>query len=114
MVLQARPITAWAGDEADDKRRWYLTLHRSIDNLERLRETIEREVLPGMEQAANDLAGVDLRALEDRELVSEITRRQAVHKHWVDAYWEHCIPFAHGMRIFGQIYNDLCKPEDLT
>jgi pyruvate,water dikinase len=112
VVLQSRPITAGHGDDADDKRRWYLTLHRSLDNLKRLRETIQQEVLPGMEQEAVDLAAVELEALDQEQLVSEIRRRQAARDRWLDAYWEHCIPFAHGMRLFGQIYNDLCKPDD--
>ncbi len=112
VVLQSRPITAGASADDDDKRRWYLTLHRSIDNLKRLRDTIQKEVLPGMEQAAVDLAAVDLTTLDQEELVSEVKRRQAIRDRWVDAYWEHCIPFAHGMRMFGQIYNDRCKPDD--
>jgi pyruvate,water dikinase len=112
VVLQSRPITVGASDDSDDKRRWYLTLHRSIDNLKRLRETIRREVLPGMDQAAKDLVAVDLGALNQEELVAEIKRRHALRARWVHAYWEHCIPFAHGMRIFGQIYNDHCKPDD--
>ncbi|MDJ0764119.1 MAG: PEP/pyruvate-binding domain-containing protein [Myxococcota bacterium] len=112
VLLQSRPITTGVSEEPDDKRRWYLTLHRSIDNLKRLRKKIQQEVLPGMEQEADDLAAVDLRALNAAALASEIRRRQSIRDRWVDAYWEHCIPFAHGMRIFGQIYNDRCQPDD--
>jgi pyruvate,water dikinase len=112
VVLQSRPITAGADHGAGDKRRWYLTLRRSMDNLKGLREIIQHEVLPGMEQAAGDFAARDLDALNQEELVAEVKQRQAARDRWVKAYWEHCIPFAHGMRIFGQVYNDRCKPDD--
>lgn len=111
VLLQARPITTGAAVE-DDKRRWYLSLHRTLDNLKELRDTIEGELLPGMAQAAEELAAVDLAALDEGELAAEVRRRLAIRAAWIDAYWETCIPFAHGMRIFGQVYNDRCNPED--
>jgi phosphohistidine swiveling domain-containing protein len=112
VLLQARPITAGAGVEEDDKRRWHLSLHRTVDNLGQLRDTIESELLPGMAQAADELAAIDLDDLDGAALAAEVRRRLAIRAHWIDAYWQVCIPFAHGMRIFGQVYNDLCKPED--
>jgi pyruvate,water dikinase len=35
-----------------------------------------------------------------------------LHGRWVAIYWSDFIPFAHGMRLFGQFYNDTVKPED--
>lgn len=109
-ALQSRPITAPSKQE--DKRRWYLTLTRSFENLRKLREEIEGEVIPGMEEAAKSLEAVSLRGLSDDELAVEIQRRQAVFSKWRDVYWDKCIPFAHGFRLFGQFYNDEIRPED--
>ena len=55
---------------------------------------------------------MDLSALSDSALAQEIRRRRQNHKEWLEIYRRDCIPFAHGMRLFGKIYNDLMKPED--
>ena len=55
---------------------------------------------------------MDLSALSDSALAQEIRRRRQIHKEWLEMYRRDCIPFAHGMRLFGKIYNDLMKPED--
>ena len=110
-LLQARPVTT-VEEDGDDKRRWYVSLHRSLGNLEALRQRIEAELLPGMERDAAAMAAVDLAALDDAALVEELRRRRAIRDGWVEAYWRDCIPFAHGMRLFGQIYNDRVGPQD--
>ena len=74
-VLQARPITTTSAQGADDKREWYLSLRRSFDNLQVLRRRIEGELIPAMIEEARVLAGQDLSALTDRELLEEIRRR---------------------------------------
>jgi pyruvate,water dikinase len=110
-VLQSRPITT--GRQAGDGRRgWYLSLRRSLENLKSLRRKIEQEILPGMEDQAGVLAGLDVTALSNRDLAREILHRQAVHQNWVQVYWDECIPFAHGARLFGQAYNDAVQPRD--
>jgi pyruvate,water dikinase len=110
-VLQSRPITT--GPQAGDGRRgWYLSLRRSLENLTSLRRKIEQEVLPGMEDQAGVLARLDVTPLSNRDLAREILHRQAVHQHWVQVYWDECIPFAHGARLFGQVYNDAVQPRD--
>jgi rifampicin phosphotransferase len=30
----------------------------------------------------------------------------------VDIYWAEFIPYAHGIRLFGQVYNDTVKPHN--
>jgi phosphohistidine swiveling domain-containing protein len=35
-----------------------------------------------------------------------------IHERWVGVYWAEFIPFAHGMRLFGQVYNDTVRPTD--
>ncbi len=109
--LQARPITASA-DGGRDQRGWYLSLRRSYDNLCRLRARIEDDLIPEMIRAAQDLAQVDLDVLSDAALAQEIERRGEINHHWGNVYYAEFIPFAHGARLFGQVYNDALKPDD--
>lgn len=110
-ALQSRPITTKA-PSSEDQRPWYLSLHRSFDNLRSLRTQIETELIPRMEKEAHELSLMDLSALPDSALAQEIRRRRQIHNTWIKIYWHDCIPFAHGMRLFGKIYNDIMKPED--
>jgi rifampicin phosphotransferase len=110
-ALQARPITA-RSTPSEDQRPWYLSLHRSFDNLRGLRTRIEKELIPQMEKEAHEMSLLDLSKLSDSALAQEIRRRSHVHKEWLEIYRRDCIPFAHGMRLFGKIYNDVMKPED--
>ncbi|ABA90246.1 phosphoenolpyruvate-utilizing enzyme, putative [Syntrophotalea carbinolica DSM 2380] len=110
-ALQARPVTALAGD-SDDERGWYLSLRRSVDQLESLRQTLEKNLLPAMARRAEhwqkQLAPeMSSEALGDalRSLHREVLR-------WRHAYRQLCIPMAHGMRLFGQFFNDTLCPDD--
>ena len=40
------------------------------------------------------------------------TRARATYDRWVDIYWQEFIPLAHGIRLFGQFYNEVVRPED--
>ena len=111
-VLQSRPITTLAGGDAQDNRGWYLSLHRSFENLKLLRKKIEEELIPGMISAADAMAAIDPTALSDTALAKEIEHRRRITHKWVNIYWEDFIPFAHGVRLFGQVYNDVMQPED--
>jgi pyruvate,water dikinase len=111
-LLQSRPVTARTQAPEGDQRAWYLSLHRSFDNLRQLRRKIESEQIPAMVRAAEALSKMDLVQLSDRELAVEIRRRWEVNNAWVNVYWADFIPFAHGIRLFGQVYNDRLKPED--
>jgi len=110
-TLQARPITTGSAT-GDDERRWYLSLHRSFDNLKGLRKKIENELIPAMEEEASQLARREISGISDAELADEIEYRKGIHEKWLDIYRRDCIPFAHGMRLFGQIYNDVMRPKD--
>jgi pyruvate,water dikinase len=112
VILQARPITALGGKDENDKRSWYLSLHRSFANLEQLHQKIEDQIIPGMMAAAQSLSKMDLQPLSDQQLVEEIDARMQLNSKWVNIYWKDCIPFAHGVRLFGQVYNDVVSPED--
>ena len=109
--LQSRPITTPTVSE-NDERPWYLSLHRSFDNLKELRIKIEKEIIPAMENEATQLAERSFSNLSDTELADEMTYRKGIYEKWVDVYKRDCIPFAHGMRLFGQVYNDVIHPTD--
>ena len=112
VVLQSRPITTLPNQKNDDNRSWYLSLHRSFENLKLLRQKIENELIPAMISAADQLARKELMELSDRDLAAEINRRWEINQKWTNIYWEEFIPYAHGVRLFGQIYNDAMHPED--
>ena len=80
-ALQARPITTLA-PSSEDQRPWYLSLHRSFDNLRNLRTQIETELIPRMEKEAHEMSLMDFSALPDSALAQEIRRRRQTHKKW--------------------------------
>jgi phosphohistidine swiveling domain-containing protein len=109
-VMQARPITTGQTGDKDDQRSWYMSLHRSFDNLKALRGRIEQVHIPAMQDEAARLAETDIDPLSDRELADALPERQQVFDKWNRVYHDEFIPFAHGMRLFGQVYNDLLTP----
>ena len=111
-ILQARPITVRSSRDNNKQRVWDLSLRRSIDNLNNLSEKIEKVYLPAMTKAANKLSGRDLNKKSDEELAQEIAERKKAFDYWRAIYWNEFIPFAHGFRLFGQVYNDRLSPED--
>ena len=58
------------------------------------------------------LAEFDLPSLTDGELADEIERRRQLFRKWTDIYYATFIPLAHGIRLFGQTYNDALRPAD--
>jgi pyruvate,water dikinase len=111
-ILQARPITTVQSADADERRSYDLSLRRSFANLREIRDRIEIEHLPAMESEAALTAAKELGGLDDKELASEIEDRREAMERWRKVYWEDFIPFAHGVRLFGQVYNDRVNPED--
>ncbi len=110
ILLQARPITTARQEE--DPRSWYFNLHRSLENLQQLKTRIETEIMPGMEAEAASMAAIDLQSLTDQQLADEINRRREVQSSWEEAYRNDCIPMAHGIRLFGEYYNDALQPAE--
>ena len=119
-VLQARPITTGRGEgdsegkpwENPDRRPWYMSLQRNFDNLNVLRERIENELIPEMAAETKRMAGVDMGQMNEEELLAEIKSRERIRDRWNGIYWSEFIPFAHGIRLFGQVYNDAVRPDD--
>ncbi len=113
VLLQARPITTEpAADSATDQRIWYLSLHRSLENLKSLRKLIETEIIPGIEKDAQEMAAMNLADLDNHGLAREVQRRREFSAKWNQQYKRYCIPMAHGIRIFGEFYNDALKPKN--
>lgn len=114
--LQSRPITTnlaqGAAGQGEDRRPWYLSLHRSFENLTALRREVEEDLLPALDRESAALAEIDLAKLDDAQLGREISRRQAAMARWRDVYWAKFIPLAHGVRLLGMVYNDALRPED--
>jgi pyruvate,water dikinase len=65
-----------------------------------------------MELEAKAFAQQDLSNLSDSALAQELAGRQQAHDRWKDIYWSEFIPLAHGIRLFGQVYNDAVRPSD--
>ncbi len=110
-ILQVRPITTGLPARGDE-RSWLLGLHRSLPSLERLRVDLEENVLPGMTGDAAAMAAVELASLDDTALAAEVVSRRAVLQKWLDTYREKCIPMAHGIRLFGEFYNEVMRSDD--
>jgi rifampicin phosphotransferase len=111
-LLQSRPITTENGGETGDDRSWYLSLSRSFDNLKMLRGKIENKLIPALIEDASRLESENLEILSMEALGREVTGRSRLHQKWVETYWRDFIPFAHGARLFGQVYNDSVHPSD--
>jgi phosphohistidine swiveling domain-containing protein len=112
VVLQSRPITTATAGTDSDQRPWYLSLRRSFANLKSLRERVENRLIPEMEAEAARLAAMPVEHLSDAELEAEIIQRGRRYQHWKKVYWDEFIPLAHGIRLFGMVYNDAVKPQD--
>jgi phosphoenolpyruvate synthase/pyruvate phosphate dikinase len=111
-VLQSRPITTLRQAAKGDQRPWYLSLRRSFGNLKALRHKVEDDLIPAMQAEGNRLAVLDLKTISVGELKEELVRRARIYRHWKDIYWAEFIPLAHGIRLFGIVYNDALKPQD--
>jgi len=111
-ILQARPITVRSSKDNNKRRVWDLSLRRSIDNLNNLSKKIEKVYLPAMTKEADKIAGKNLTKKSDKDLAEEIADRKKAFESWQAIYWNEFIPFAHGFRLFGQIYNDRLSPKD--
>jgi pyruvate,water dikinase len=110
-VLQSRPITTGRVD-TNERRAFDLSLKKSFDTLKNMSARITNEFIPAMINESDRLRSTDVAGLADEALTDEINRRTAAHRKWQAIYWNEFIPFAHGVRLFGQVYNDRVKPDD--
>jgi pyruvate,water dikinase len=112
IALQSRPITTSGISKKEDQRPWYLSLRRSFGNLQKLRQKVEGQLIPAMEAEAARLAAMPLDQLPDAQLKDELVHRSSIYQSWKKVYWNDFIPLAHGIRLFGMVYNDAVKPSD--
>lgn len=73
---------------------------------------LEQRLLPAMAEEAQRLEKIVPEQLDDAGLaglLKEMTRQVA---RWRRAYRSLCIPMAHGVRLFGEFYNDTLQPDD--
>lgn len=118
-LLQVRPITTLSPPsreekpwEKGDKRPWYRSLTLTFSALEKLKEHIEEDIFPKMREAALHLEMTDLAGMTEQDIIIEIEKRRKTYIKWRDVYWRDLIPFAHGVRLFARVYNDIIKPDD--
>lgn len=109
-LLQARPITAAA--DASDPRAQYLRLRPGLRRLRRLAARVAGELIPALDAEGHRLAAEDLDRLDDEGLAHAIEARAATVLRWKDIYRDEFIPFAHGVRQLGRLYNDAVRPVD--
>ena len=111
-VLQSRPITTVKKDSKNDRRSFDVSLRRSFENLKALSVRIENDLLPQLIAQADKLKKKNLDNLSDAALIRELEYRKNVFDQWKNVYWEDFIPFAHGVRLLGEVYNDNIAPDD--
>jgi pyruvate,water dikinase len=111
-VLQSRPITTQESDLKNDRRSFDLSLRRSFENLKELGARIENDLIPSMVAKADELQGKKLDRCSNQELAEELENRKRIFDHWKSVYWDDFIPFAHGVRLFGEVYNNRLAPDD--
>ena len=109
-LLQSRPITQTNKDT--DSRKYYDNLLVSFDQLKAIRGKLENEILPGMLKTGNEWHQETLREMNDSILSKNFLARAAEYRRCLELYEKYCIPFAHGVRLFGEIYNSKLKPND--
>ncbi|HMA76564.1 MAG TPA: PEP/pyruvate-binding domain-containing protein [Candidatus Krumholzibacteriaceae bacterium] len=111
-LLQSRPITTGDILEGDDRRAFDLSLRKSFETLRKMSDRIENDIVPEMISEADELFDTDLSNPGDSEIADEISSRNTLYSKWEKIYWDEFIPFAHGVRLFGRVYNDRLKPDD--
>jgi pyruvate,water dikinase len=110
--IQMRPITTIEAASNKAELLKDRELKPDLKNLFQLSHKIMNEILPEMEKDiayANDLRVEDYtpdKLLETAGILLENYRK------WKEVYYSDLIPFAHGFRYFGEVYNSKVKPKD--
>jgi len=109
-ILQVRPIS-YALD-SNEKRVWYLSLTPSYIKLKNLADEVKNKLIPELIAEGADMEAQDISTQGNIQLAETINSRIKSLYKWRNIYKGKFIPFAHGVREFGQYYNDTLKPED--
>jgi len=112
-VLQVRPVTTLKiKDDQETERAWYLSLTPKEAKLLELAERVEKELIPGLIAEVEEFAKEGPPPASMQSFLDGLVRRGESYLKWKKIYRDDFIPFAHGIRSFGQYYNDLVKPDD--
>ena len=109
-LLQSRPITSH--DDSKDSKKYYDNLLLSFDQLKKIRIKLENEILPGMLKTGDEWQQKNVKNIDESDLLNCLIERGKKYRYWLKAYDEYCIPFAHGVRLFGEIYNSRLNSDD--
>lgn len=110
IVLQVRPIIY--NQDPNKKRLWYLSLTPVENKMDKLFIEIEDKLIPYLKNEGKKMAEVNLLKSSNNQLADIIETRLKILSKCRIIYKEKFIPFAHGVRQFGQSYNDCVKPHD--
>ena len=110
-LLQARPVTT-SQPSSPDPHAAYLTLRPRGKRLLDLRAHVVEVLIPDLQAVGERFAAQDTAGLDDDRLAACLQERMAALQHWREVYTQEFIPFAHGVRTLGVLYNDLVRPHD--
>jgi pyruvate,water dikinase len=65
-----------------------------------------------MLKTGNEWKQKNIKDIDESDLLDCLVERGKEYRRWLKAYDEYCIPFAHGVRLFGEIYNSKLNPDD--
>jgi phosphohistidine swiveling domain-containing protein len=112
-VLQVRPVTTLKmKDDQEKERNWYLSLTPKEAKLLELAERVEKELIPALIAEVDGFTKEGPPPVSLQPFLDGLVRRGESYLKWKKVYRDDFIPFAHGIRNFGQYYNDLVKPDD--
>lgn len=109
-LLQSRPITQTGN--TTDSRKYYDNLILSFEQLKNIRGKLENEILPGMLKTGQKWQRETFEKMSCSQLLQCLVSRGEEYRRCLNDYEKYCIPFAHGVRLFGEIYNSKLKPDD--
>ncbi len=110
--LQARPITSINGENRNEELGKDKFLKPGIVKLFNLQKEIKDRILPLLIKDAEN-AEMELLSINDtRTLLEYAGKTLDKYLEWKKEYWDYLIPFAHGFRVFGDIYNEQLSPKD--
>lgn len=110
--LQSRPITSIQGDQINQELGKDKFLRPGLLKLFNLQREIKDRILPLLVKDAEN-ADEELSGIEDPQTLLDYAEKTlGRYLERKKDYWEFLIPFAHGFRYFGDIYNERLSPED--
>ncbi|HPM42801.1 MAG TPA: PEP/pyruvate-binding domain-containing protein, partial [Candidatus Omnitrophota bacterium] len=98
-ILQSRPITTGKPPALSKRSIFDLSLRRSFNDLQDLKNEIDHKLVPSMKYLIKRFESVRLSSLTDRTLAKEVCFRAGKAVFWRKTYRDRFIPYGHGMRL---------------